>query len=146
MRAAPAFLHLAACSLLALAGEAGETVSRYTADWIRVNIGQVRDQQHSVQVVAVRPGAIDGDAQWFGVFTWDGYGNGSWINALVPTADANTFLKRFGTSTPEYMTDRVRNKRLQCVVRVGGSGQPYLEVGEHAPAGTGIAVTGLDRR
>lgn len=109
-----------------------QKISQQTADWIRTNINTIRDTKRSVQVVAVRPDRVQNDRQWFGVFTWDGYGNGSWIDAVVPLKEAPSFVERYGTSIPEYMTAKVRNKRLDAIVRVNDNNTAYLEVGDHA--------------
>lgn len=100
--------------------------SRATAEWIRANAPQLEGKNHSVQVVAVKPGAIIQYGQLFDVFTWDDYGNGSWIQALVDQTEASGFMKRYGTSVPEYMTSEVRNKRLDAVVRLR-NGEPFLD-------------------
>ena len=102
-------------------------LSRSTADWVKANAASLAGKNHSVQVAFVSPGRVDGDSQWFSVYTYDD-GNGSYVDALVLSVEASRFANRFGTDFRFNPQITPRTKRLDAIVRISKAGFVYLDV------------------
>lgn len=137
------FILIAALATLPIAPAHAQKISRQTADWIRVNVAELRNQPHSVQVAYVDPGQIDGQVQWFHVLTSDNNVT-SWIYAIVPVTESALFLERYGVRSRWVYNKGAQNKRLDAIVRVGSSGNPYLEAGDHSKLQSAASAPPID--